>query len=176
MSNFDLVSRMNTAFNNSKGNAASIDWGRTRKQSLNIIDEWVELMIGLGAPDETLKELAAQAKRVASQPINAPDLNMVRDAVTDIHVFAYGVHHFMGVDANQDMESVIDGVMTRFVKDEADKEATITKHAAAGVTDVYFEGEYPTMIMKSASDQPDAPKGKFLKSASYQDTVFTLVV
>jgi hypothetical protein len=28
------------------------------------------------------------------------------------------------------------------------------------------------MVMKSASDQPDAPKGKFLKSASYQNTVF----
>ena len=48
--------------------------------------------------------------------------------------------------------------------------------AAAGVTDVYFEGEYPTMIMKSASDQPDAPKGKFLKSASYKEPVFYPVV
>jgi hypothetical protein len=27
------------------------------------------------------------------------------------------------------------------------------------------------MVMKSASDQPDAPKGKFLKSASYSEPV-----
>lgn len=66
----------------------------------------------------------------------------------------------------------VDGVMTRFIKDDADKQATQALHAANGVTDVYFEGEYPTMVMKSASDQPDAPKGKFLKSASYKQTVF----
>jgi hypothetical protein len=38
------------------------------------------------------------------------------------------------------MQDVISGVMTRFIKDEADKEATIALHAAKGVTDVYFEG------------------------------------
>ncbi|MBK6006360.1 hypothetical protein JJB11_09680 [Ramlibacter ginsenosidimutans] len=70
------------------------------------------------------------------------------------------------------MDAVVDGVMTWFIRDEADKHATIALHAAGGVTHVYFEGEYPLMVMKSASDQPDAPKGRFLKSASYQDTVF----
>jgi hypothetical protein len=45
-------------------------------------------------------------------------------------------------------------------------------HTMKGVHDVYFEGEYPTMVMKSGSDQPDAPKGKFLKSASYKEPVF----
>jgi hypothetical protein len=74
------------------------------------------------------------------------------------------------------MQDVISGVMTRFIKDEADKEATIALHAAKGVTDVYFEGEYPKMVMKSASDQPDAPRGKFLKSASYVNTQFRMVV
>jgi hypothetical protein len=70
------------------------------------------------------------------------------------------------------MHTVVDAVFTRFIKDEADKAATIALHAAKGVTDVYFEGEYPKMVMKSASDQPDAPKGKFLKSASYSQPVF----
>lgn len=71
-----------------------------------------------------------------------------------------------------DMYAVVDGVMTRFIKDDADKAATIAKHAAKGVTDVYFEGEYPVMIMKSASAQPDAPAGKFLKSASFKEAAF----
>ncbi len=62
--------------------------------------------------------------------------------------------------------------MTRFIKDDADREATIAKHAALGVTKVYFEGRYPHMVMKSAEDQPEAPKGKFLKSASFKETQF----
>lgn len=86
---------------------------------------------------------------------------------------AAGMQESIGADHDIDMQAVIDGVMTRFVKDEADKEATIAKHAAYGVTQVYFEGEYPTMIMKSAVDQGDeAPQGKFLKSASFREPVF----
>ena len=86
---------------------------------------------------------------------------------------AAGMQESIGADHDTDMQAVIDGVMTRFVKDEADKEATIAKHAAAGVTQVYFEGDYPTMIMKSAIDQgDDAPQGKFLKSASFREPIF----
>ena len=75
----------------------------------------------------------------------------------------------MGVDADADMRSVITGVMTRFVKNEADLQATLHKHSLNGITHVRTEGEYPNMIVKSASDQPDAPEGKFLKSASYHE-------
>ncbi|RIY41123.1 hypothetical protein [Neopusillimonas maritima] len=78
----------------------------------------------------------------------------------------------MGIDANKDMQSVVGGVMTRFIKDDEDKAQSIAMHAQAGVTDVVFEGAYPTMIMRSASDQPDAPKGKFIKSASFSKPVF----
>lgn len=53
--------------------------------------------------------------------------------------------------------------------------AEIALHAARGVIEVYFEGDYPVMVMKSAVDQPDAPKGKFLKSASYSQPVFHAV-
>ena len=118
---------------------------------------------------------SVQALRDAAMGIfytGATNLDDVRDGLCDIHVFAYGAHHLMGIDADQDMNSVVDGVMTRFIKDEADKQSTIAKHAAKGVTEVYFEGEYPVMVMKSAVDQPDAPKGKFLKSASYSEPVF----
>lgn len=81
-----------------------------------------------------------------------------------------------GLDAEQqqaDMEAVIKGNMTRFVKDADDMAATMAVHAKKGVTETFVEGEFPTAILKSAKDQPDAPKGKFLKSASYEQTVFT---
>ncbi len=161
---------MNEAFGNSKGNPQAISLDRVRSQTRNILDEFCELQIALGA-----SHVAVQALRDAVKGIRYSEevkLEDVRDGLCDIHVFAYGAHHLMGIDADQDMNSVVDGVMTRFIKDEADKQATITKHAAKGVTEVYFEGEYPVMVMKSAADQPDAPKGKFLKSASYCEPVF----
>lgn len=177
--NFMLVSHMNNAFGNPKGFASKIDWNRIAKQSLNVADELAETFVALGADKAKAKAAAAAFKQTLEQlrqegvdagtPVHD---NGVRDGLSDIHVFAYGAHHLMGIDADRDLSSVIDGVMTRFIKDEKDKQATILLHASNGVTDVYFEGEYPAMIMKSGSDQPDAPKGKFLKSASYTDTVF----
>lgn len=173
MSNFSRVSEMNAAFGNPKGDPANIDWKRVRAQCRNIGHEFCELLAALGALPGTLEALRAE--------IDASDLfgemptvnvEQVRDSLCDIHVFAYGAHHLMGIHADLDMDAVVAGVMTRFVKDDADKAATIEKHAAKGVTEVYFEGEYPKMIMKSAVDQPDAPKGKFLKSASYSEPVF----
>ena len=181
--NFRLVSAMNTAFGNPKGSPAAIDCDRIAKQSLNIADELAEVFVAFGAQRSEARAAAQAFKstleglRLIAHAAQVPvDIEGVRDGLCDIHVFGYGAHHLMGIDADADMRAVVDGVMTRFIKDEADKAATIAKHAAAGVTDVYFEGEYPTMIMKSASDQPDAPKGKFLKSASYAEPVFPPVI
>jgi predicted HAD superfamily Cof-like phosphohydrolase len=171
-SNFQRVAAMNTAFGNPEGQPTAIDWDRVRKQSLNIVHEFGELMVALGADPTAVKAAIQRLDWVATKPVNPINAIGARDALCDIHVFAYGSHHFMGIDADVDVAVVVDGVMTRFIKNDADKAATIAKHAAAGVTDVYFEGEYPTMVMKSASDQPDAPKGKFLKSASYNEPVF----
>lgn len=176
MTNFASVAAMNTAFGNPKGDPAEINFDRVRKQCLNIADEFGELAVALGADPDLIKAAVNNLKWVASLSGHDVDFDKVRDALCDVHVFAYGAHHLMGVDADADMAAVVDGVMTRFIKDDADKAATIAKHAAAGVVDVYFEGEYPAMVMKSARDQPDAPQGKFLKSASYSDTVFPAVL
>lgn len=175
---FQLVSEMNTAFGNPKGDPNNIDWSRVRKQCLNIPDETGELFIALGADPVKVKAAVKLLKEAGADvgPLAVIEVDEVRDALCDIPVFALGAQHFMGVNGDADMEAVVAGVMTRFIKDDADKEATIALHAAKGVTDVYFEGQYPTMIMKSASDQSDAPKGKFLKSASYQPTVFPPIV
>lgn len=166
---------MNTAFGNPKGDPDYINWAVIRSQCKNIFDEYLELQkaLGMSARErEDLRYLHAMATR--SFNYTDADINpiQVRDALCDIQVFDMGAQHIMGANGDADMDDVVDGVMTRFIKDEADKQATIAKHAAKGVTDVYFEGEFPKMVMKSASDQPDAPKGKFMKSASYRDTVF----
>lgn len=168
---FELVKKMNEAFQNPEGDPKNINWVKVRNQAKNILDEFAELMIALGA-DPTRTQACVSNFKANLIFFNAPQLDDVRDALCDINVFSLGTHHFMGIDANRDMQAVIEGVMTRFVKDEADYHATIKMHRDKGVTDVYPVGEFPTMIIKSARDQKDAPKGKFLKSASFKPTVF----
>lgn len=168
------IAEMNIAFGNPKGDYKNIDLNRVRRQTMNVFDEYLETLKALGLRPESIDALkAAHAAAVQigdfSQPV---DLLQARDGLCDIQVFAGGSQHFMGVDGDADMHAVLDGVMTRFVKDQKDLAQTIAKHANKGVTHVYFEGEFPTMVVKSGSDQPDAPKGKFLKSASYRETVF----
>lgn len=168
--NFQLVAFMNEAFGNKRGDPANIDVDRIRRQARNILDEFCELQIALGADPASVEAIQEAASKLTYP--GSFDLLKVRDALCDINVFSYGAHHLMGIDADRDMRAVLESVMTRFIKDEADKAKTVAKHAANGVTEVYFEGEYPTMIMKSAADQPDAPKGKFLKSASCRGPLF----
>lgn len=149
-SSFEQVAEMNKAFNNRKGDYNDIDYEKLRRQVANVLDEVAEFMNAWKVGD-----------RIG-----------MRDALCDIQVFAMGGQHMMGVDGDADMEAVVAGVMTRFVKNYEDLQDTLDKHAKKGVTKVYLEGEFPRVIVKSAEDQPDAPKGKFLKSASYKDTVF----
>lgn len=150
---FQRVAEMNIAFGNPARKAGEpIDIERLISQCKNILDEYNELMVALHEYDG--------------------DIDKVRDALCDINVFSYGAMHLLGTNGDADMHAVLDGVMSRFIKDPMDKYATVEKHAVKGVTHVYFEGDYPTMVMKSAGDQPDAPKGKFLKSASYSEPVF----
>lgn len=169
--NFELISQMNVAFGNPQGNPMRIDQDRVRSQCKNILDEYTELLRALGADETSIQALLDANAQVVFDSDHFV-LDGVRDALCDVQVFGLGGFHFMGIDADRDMRAVHQGVMTRFIKDESDKQATIALHAAKGVNEVYFEGDYPTMVMKSARDQPDAPKGKFLKSASFSEPVF----
>lgn len=169
--NFQQVQAMNEAFGNAKGDPSSFDRDKIRGQCKNIFHEGAELLKALGANPEQVAEFLNVANQI-SYSQDEFDLKEVRDALCDIHVYAYGAHHLMGIDADKDVQAVVDGNMTRFIKDESDKVATIAMHAAKGVTAVRFEGDYPTMVMKSTAEQPDAPVGKFLKSASYREPVF----
>ena len=166
---------MNEAFGNKAGSLDAIDIEAVVNQSLSIFDEYIELLSAFGFPSSKLQELRYAHASLVSEAKKRGLFYVVddiRDALCDIQVFAGGAQHLLGVVPDDDMHATLDGVMSRFIKDEEDKRATIALHASRGVTDVYFEGEYPTMVMKSARDQPDAPKGKFLKAASYLPTVF----
>ena len=169
---FQRVAEMNTAFGNPKGDFTAIDKHKLRKQCLNIFDEYTELLFALGCDLQAIEELKIAHQGIATSFDHNIIVDDIRDALADIQVFKDGALHFMGVDGDADMHAVVDGVMTRFVKNDEDMIATVKLHAGKGVTKVYFEGEYPSKVMKSAVDQPDAPKGKFLKSASYTNTVF----
>lgn len=173
MSSFDMVSHMNEAFGNPKGDPNNIDWDRVRNQCKNIVDEFGEVMVALGADKQRVQAAITNFKaNLLFSPLTPIDVDGVRDGLCDIHVFAYGAHHMMGIDADRDMDTVVNAVMTRFIKDPMDLEATRAKFSAKGVHLTYTEGTYPTMILKSATDQPDAPKGKFLKAVSYKEPVF----
>jgi len=175
MTPFQRVAEMNVAFGNPKGDPDNIDWNRVRSQYRNIFDEYCEGLAALGWNPtlvEELKKAHMDYVDVVECSFHPEDVEGVRDALADIQVFKDGALHMMGYDGDRDMDDVVDGVMTRFIKDEDDLLATRKLHERKGVTQVYFEGEYPKRVLKSAVDQPDAPKGKFLKSASYQDTVF----
>jgi hypothetical protein len=111
-----------------------------------------------------------QIEPVTQGPLNTDD---VRDALCDIMVFALGAFHRMGIDAEADMDAVLDGVMTRFCKDGNDLLKTRALYDALDIT-YTVHGEYPRVYLRSDKDQkmPDYPKGKFLKSASYSGPVF----
>lgn len=155
--NFDLVSRMNVAFNNPKGDPKAIDWLRLRKQCQNIIGEYTELM----------------------RALDEQDVTEVRDALCDINVFSYGAHHFMGYDADKDMRAVVAGVMTRFCRNKEELEDTVTKYVRLGIpaTNLRVEGEFPQKCLKVIADCTDQGNefyaaGKFLKSVGFKQTVF----
>lgn len=154
---FDHVSDMNVAFGNAKGDPTAINWDRLNSQCKNLKKELQELMDAL-------------AER---------NTDKVRDALCDLQVFTQGAQHIMGVDGDDDMLAVLDGVMSRFCKDEAELAATETKYRNLGV-EFYVEGVFPNVCLKSAFDRGgdaesgfEYPKGKFLKSANYREPTFT---
>lgn len=150
---FEQVTDINTKFGNPKGDFKKINIEKIHSQCKNILDEYNELILA----------------------INKGDIEEIRDALCDIQVFIQGAQHMMGVNGDEDMEAVINGLKSRFIKSDKDLTETLQMHKNKGINKVYFEGEFPLMIMKSGEDQPDAPKGKFLKSASYSKPVFKRV-
>jgi hypothetical protein len=158
MSMFSIVADMNERFGNPKGSPIAFKaedpniykdavWAKLKAQCKNILAEHNELM----------------------SAIVLMDLEDTRDALCDIMVFALGAYHMMGIDADPDMQAVIDGVLTRFCKNQEELDATVGKYRNMDVV-VVIEGEFPFKYVKSACDQqmPEFPKDKFLKSVGYK--------
>jgi hypothetical protein len=182
---FDYVKRMNEAFGNRAGCPEDFDpitaadgsgvfhdepsWARLKRQCENIggkLDNNLEQ--GDGHINGEVKELLLAIER--------RDVLGVRDGLCDIMVFALGAFHFMGYDADADMQAVLDGVMTRFSRTQAELVDTVEKWTRLGVTGK-AEGAFPCVIYRSDRDQTSSqgefiPAGKFLKSASYTEPVF----
>lgn len=187
---FSYVCAMNAAFGNAQGVARQLlpppagdaqarqlhdgAWQRLQKQCENIGGRLQpgDPTFGIGAINiingEVLELLEAIARR---------DLDGVRDALCDIMVFALGAFHIAGLDADADMTAVLDGVMTRFCRNEEELDQTVERWAKKGITRVHTHGAFPTLCVKATEDQTAdngefIPAGKFLKSVGYRDTVF----
>jgi hypothetical protein len=161
---FQLVSEMNEAFGNPKGNPGAINALRLMSQCKNIAKEYQELM----------KEFGVEVKvEHLSKAVSGGNVANIRDALCDIMVFALGAYHFMGHDADTDMALVVEAVMTRFCATPDVLAETCKKYDAIGVK-YYIEGQFPRVCLKSAEDQGDGeyPKGKFLKAVGYRTPVF----
>lgn len=150
MSNFHKVVVFNQAIGNEAGDRQNIDWELLEREVAMIQSEVDEL----------------------NEAIKNKDIKGVRDALCDIHVFAYGTHFKLGYNADEDMNIVIDALYSRFCMIPEDLQATIEHHKQRGVDSVTIHGEYPFVYIKSAGDYPDAPSGKFLKSVNYCEPKF----
>lgn len=162
---FRQVKLMNEAFGNPEGDPNHIDALRLMSQCKNVGSEFKELMREFGIDVHIT---------YAVRPEGATgNIDNIRDALCDIMVFALGGYHFMGYDADRDMQEVIEAVMTRFCKDKDQLDATTMHYINKGVSfDV--EGEFPRKYLKSNKDQGNGeyPKGKFLKSVGYRAPTF----
>ncbi len=113
---FELVADMNTAFGNPAGVYQKIDIERVRRQCRNILDEYIELLAGLYGVDkndhafECFRGDHCRVLATIDHIGKAPDMLAIRDALCDIQVFAMGAQHFMGVNGDDDMAAVVDGV------------------------------------------------------------------
>lgn len=164
---FAYTCNMNIAFGNPAGNPADLleDKSSSRFQAAmhtlkqqvkNIPVEYEELMLAIALGD----------------------VDKIRDGLCDIVVFALGAFHKLGLDADDDMRAVLDGVMSRFCHTEQDVLATAAKWANLGVKDVVAGGAYPRAFLKCSKDTTSKtgefiPAGKFLKSVNTREPVFT---
>lgn len=158
---FSLVSDMNTAFSNPKGDPQAIDLDRLRKQIDNI-----------AGPDSVGGEVGELYEALA-----VPDLDQIRDSLCDIMVFALGAYHLMGLDADADMAEVVRAVRTRLCRDAAHVEETQEFYRKLGVQTYQESSPAGGYAVKSLNDQTDTngeyyPKGKFLKAVGYEQPSF----
>lgn len=123
---------------------------------------------------EILSELR-QAIRMAKTEFDEFDeafttrnVDEAADAVADAIIFLVGGLFKSGIDPIETIDLILAGIMTRFVKDEADEEATYAKYEREGLPRecVSVEGEYPFRVFRVKTEISGFECQKFLKSNS----------
>lgn len=158
MSNFKMMAMLNTL----AGNNSNAGWEAIKKQLKLVQDE--------------LKEL--------SDGIDAKDIHELRDGIADVLVTIYGLAHRAGIDADADLLEVVLSNLTKFDPEgTSDIQRTVKKYLDIGVETVQLVspnpvGEGELLVTKSAYDQngtdgKNYPKGKWLKSANFEEPVFS---
>jgi hypothetical protein len=156
---FEDVSSLNDAFGNPKGDPLNPKWDRLKSQAKNILDEYNELM---------------------DDGIGPKNMTEVRDAICDILVFTLGLGHMAGIDVEADMKVVDLSNRSKFCANDKELAATVDKYGKLGV-EVYCEGEYPLMRVKSYKEQTGNDgklyqANKMLKSVTFKEPVFVPLV
>lgn len=103
-----------------------------------------------------------------------------RQAEEDLYAlitWAMQIADITGYPALNDMHAVYVSNLSKFCKNQEELQDTVAKYMNLEVQ-VYPEGEFPTVCVKSEFDQKDIngdnyPKGKFLKGMKYQPPAFS---
>lgn len=143
---FQRVVRLNKYYQNIQGNPSITNFKKIKEYSANFYDELQELQDALSERNQ----------------------EEVRDALCDLVIYIYGAFYQMGIDANDDLNTVIDSLYSRFIENEQDLQDSLDYYHKKGIKEVEVEGEFPMKILRSMSNYPDAPKGKILKSVYYK--------
>lgn len=146
---FEMVSKLNLAFGNKKGDLSAPDWDKIEAQSKNIFDEYNELM----------------------QAIDERDMVAVADAYADIAVFNEGIAHICGFNGDAVMIEVQNSNMSKFCDTQEGLSQTYKKYTDLGIC-ISDEGDYPLKIVRSVGEQTDVNgkmyrANKFLKSVNF---------
>lgn len=152
-SNYEMVRHLNSVF----GNTPPATQADVEKQ-LRLINEEV-------------KEL--------SEGIAKKDIEEIRDAISDILVVTYGMGHILDLPVDEDMLAVQTANLSKLCTTPEECSATVKKYADLGI-EVYSEGEYPEVCIKSLKDQTGSdgafyPKNKFLKCVNWHVPEFSPV-
>lgn len=156
---FQLVTAMSLAFSNPQGDPLNSNWDKCAAQAKGVEKELKEFRDG-----------------ILTQ--NLPD---TRDALCDIMVYCLGAYHALGLDADADMENVVDCLFSRLCATREKLTETVEYYTRTVGIKVYCEGAFPQMTVKSMEDQTGTNgeqyhKSQFLKARGYRTPVFALPV
>lgn len=135
---------------------------------------------GWSAADHQIGLIQSELKEL-TDAIDMRDIHETRDGIGDVLFTVYGLAHRLGLNALEDLQSVISSNWSKFDTTEEDAEKTKHKYLAWGVESEVrryaMSSSFHYYVLVSAFDQKGTdgknyPKGKYLKSWRFQEPVF----